>query len=82
MIYLSYLTRHVTAQQSSEKQLTDMSTQLESVSADLTQSMSDLADSEGKYEILKEKAQKKLHELKKQLDEKNALLSSNEQVCW
>ena len=41
----------------------------------------ELTEQESKYDLLKEKAQKKLHDFKKQLDEKNALLSSTEQVC-
>lgn len=66
--------------ESKEAQLSDYTTKLEQVTEELSSTKSDLADQEGRYELLKEKAQKKLHELKKQLDEKNSLLSSTEQV--
>lgn len=48
--------------------------------AELSKAKEELADQESRYELLKEKAQKKLHELKKSLDEKTALLASSEQV--
>ncbi|KAF6029528.1 hypothetical protein EB796_012215 [Bugula neritina] len=47
--------------------------------AELSKAKEELADQESRYELLKEKAQKKLHELKKSLDEKTALLASSEQ---
>lgn len=70
----------VAAEQKHEQKVNELTSQIETLTADLDKAKSDLSESESKYDLLKDKAQKKLHDLKKQLEEKTALLSTNEQV--
>lgn len=68
------------AEQTLEQQTSELQSSLEKSRAELVNAQTDLAEQEDKYELLKEKAQKKLHDFKKQLNEKDALLLSGEQV--
>ena len=78
--YLSVVTCFIAENQQHEQQISILESQVESVTSELGAARTQLEEQDARYELLKEKAQKKLHEMKKQLDEKTALLTTSEQV--